>query len=176
MSEKINGLSKKTKKIIGILIIIIIGIIISLIFFSKINKKVIYINSYSNFAWGAEGYGYKIYSNGIIEEYDEHNSEAKLKRAKISKEELLQLKKLANSVEDDYIDSNSFAPNSYESIINAATEDAGVTEKKIYNNEEKKWITLSQSGDTVGHNDTEEAKKIIELTELLYKKYLKDNK
>ena len=46
----------------------------------------------------------------------------------------------------------------------------------IRNSKEKKWITLYQYSDTIGYNNTEETKEIIELTELLYEKYLEDNK
>ena len=66
-------------------------------------------------------------------------------------------------------------PNSFAGTMETMW-DAGITEKKIYNNKGKRWITLYQYGDTMGYNETSETKEIIELTELLYEKYLEDSK
>lgn len=179
MSKKTKKVSKKIKIIIGVLIIIVVGIIISLLLINKFKSKVIFINSHENYAWSPVSYGYKIYNNGIIEEYDEYDNEEELKRAKISNEELMKLKELADSVEADYTKKlnpqSILNPNSFAAAMEVMW-DAGVTEKKIYNNKEDKWITLYQYGDTMGYNNTEETKEIIELTEQLYEKYLKDNK
>lgn len=179
MSEKTKKLSKKIKIIIGVLIIIIVGIIISLLRINKINGIVIFINSHDNYAWAPVSYGYKIYDNGIIEEYNEYNNDKELKRAKISNEELAKLKELADSVEFKYTKKlnpeSILHPDSFAGAMKVMW-DAGVTEKKIYNSKKSKWITLYEYGDTMGYNDTEYTKEIIELTEQLYEKYLADNK
>lgn len=179
MSEKTKNLSKKIKIIIGVLIIIVVGIIISLLLINKVNGKVIFINSHDNYAWNPVSYGYKIYDNGIIEEYDEYNNDEELKRAKISNEELAKLKELADSVESKYTKKlnpqSILHPDSFAGAMEVMW-DSGVTEKKIYNSQKSKWITLYEYGDTMGYNDTEETKEIIELTEQLYEKYLADNK
>ena len=177
MSEKTKNLSKKIKILIVVLSIIAIAIIISLIL---INSKVIFINSYdgNHACWGTVSYGYKIYDNGIIEEYYEYNNDKELKKVKISKDELTKLKKLANSVESKYTKElnpeSILHPNSFKGSMEAMS-DAGVTEKKIYNNKKNKWITLYQFGYTMRYNDTEETKEIIELTEQLYEKYIENN-
>lgn len=179
MSEKTKNLSKKIKIVIGVLIITVVVIIISLILINKFNNKVIFINSHDNYAWEPVSYGYKIYDNGIIEEYDKYDNDDELKRAKISNEELTKLKELADSVESNYTKKlnpeSILHPNSFAGAMEVMW-DAGVTEKKIYNNKENKWITLYEYGDTMGYNNTEETKEIIELTEQLYEKYLEDNK
>lgn len=158
-----SSLSKKTKIII-IIILLIIGVIGLFLYHIK-NKQMLFINSYTNNSWGSVSRGYIIYANGKIEEYDVYNDDAELKKAKISKEELRELKSLANSINSNYVDRTN----------SANFFDAGLIEKKIYNSKEKKWILLYQSGDKNGYNDTEETEKIIELTQQLYKKYLQND-
>lgn len=175
--KKTTQLSRKTKIIIVILIII--SFIIGLILYNINNNQVIFVNSYENNAWAPESYGYRIYNNGTIEEYDNYDSDTELKRTKISNKDLKELKKLANSVNSNYInginpESLSHPENSINVILSEAS-DAGLTEKRVYNDKEEKWIILYQCGNTMGYNDTEETWKIIELTEQLYKKYLQDD-
>lgn len=160
-----------------ILTIFIIGIItIILINRKDTNKVAIFTHSHENYAWSHVSYGYTIYDDGTIKEYDNSNTDKELKIAKITDDELIQLKDLANLVDVNY--TSGVNP---ESILNPnsisggmiSMFDAGVTEKKIYNSKAKKWITLYKFGDTMGYNNTEETKEIIKLTDLLYKKYVK---
>lgn len=176
--KKASHLSRKAKIII-ILILLIISFVIGLFLYNINNNQIIFINSYENNAWVPVSYGYRIYANGTIEEYNNYDSDTELKRAKISNEDLKELKSLANSVNSNYINGinpeSLFHPANSITVILSEASDAGITEKKIYNDKEKKWIVLYQCGNIMGYNDTEETKKIIELTEQLYKKYLQDD-
>lgn len=177
--KKTSHLSRKTKIIIVILSLLIISFTIRLILYNINNNQIIFVNSYENNAWASHSYGYRIYANGTIEEYDNYDSDTELKKAKISNEDLKELKKLANSVNSNYIDGvnpeSLFHPANSTTVILSEASDAGLTEKKIYNGKRKKWIVLYQCGDIMGYNDTEETWKIIELTEQLYKKYLQSD-
>lgn len=176
--KKASHLSKKAKIII-ISILLIISFVIVLFLYNINNNQIIFINSYENDAWGPVSHGYRIYANGTIEEYNNYNSDTELKKVKINKEDLKKLKSLANSVNSNYIDGinpeSLFHSENSITVILSEASDSGLTEKKIYNNKEKKWILLYQCGDIMGYNDTEETKKILELTEQLYKKYLQDD-
>lgn len=177
--KKTRYLSRKAKIIMVISILLIMSFIIGLFLYNINNKQIIFINSYENNAWAPVSYEYRIYANGVIEEYDNNNSDTELKKAKISDEDLKKLKDLANSVNSNYI--NGINP---ESLLNpdslavtlGEASDVGLTEKKIYDGKERKWIVLYQYGNIMGYNDTEETKEIIELTEQLYIKYLQDDK
>ncbi len=166
------------KKIISIVIIIsiiiILEIIIVLLMKWKNTKAELFISSYDYPKMVS--YGYKIYVDGTIREYDINKSKEELKVAKIKNYELTQLKNLTNLVETNYIKGlnpiSKFYPNTpYGRIV--AVDDAGIEEKRIYKSVDKKWITLYKFGDEMGYNDTEETKRIIELTNQLEKKYLK---
>lgn len=177
--KKTSHLSRKTKIMIVILIlliILIISFIIGLILYNINNNQIIFVNSYENNAWAPASYGYRIYANGTIEEYDNYDSDTQLKKAKISNEDLKKLKKLANLVNSNYINGinpeSLFHPANSITVIFSEASDAGLTEKKVYNDKEEKWIVLYQCGNIMGYNDTEETWEIIELTEQLYKKYL----
>lgn len=176
--KKESHLSKKAKIII-ISILLIISFVIVLFLYNINNNQIIFINSHENNAWAPVSYGYRIYANGIIEEYNNYNSDTELKKAKLNKEDLKKLKSLANSVNSNYIDGvnpeSLFHSAKSITVILSEASDAGLTEKKIYNNKEKKWIVLYQCGNMMGYNDTEETWEIIELTEQLYKKYLQDD-
>ncbi len=163
-------MSKKTKIILGIICIIII-VTVSIFLYLNIkddinikNASILFESSYKNYAWGKQKYGYYIYSNGYIKQYDDYNKDKKLKSAKISREELSQLKELANMVEDKY--EKSSIPGTY---------DGGTFSKQIYNENLSKWIVLSKTGDSMGKNSTEESKRILELTNQLYDKYIKED-
>ena len=160
-------LSKKAKISLEIIICIIIISIISIVLYlnSKSNNNILFKSSYENYAWGARSYGYFIYFNGDIKEYDDYDNDRKLKSAKISNEELAQLKELASMVEDKYENDTSMGQ----------MFDAGISTEQIYNNKLSKWIVLSKYGDSMGRNSTETSKKILELTNQLYNKYLKEN-
>lgn len=155
---------KKKKKVILLMIAICMVIIIGLaIYLNKQNRTELYKNSYENAAWGQQNYGYIIYSDGTIEEFDYFNTDRELKKDKISKEELKNLKELANLVEDKYEKSTSMGP----------MMDAGYHKDEIYSQRLNKWIVLSTSGDSFGSNSTEESKKILELIKSIKNKYLK---
>lgn len=177
----------KTKKkkltngiIIGIIFSLIVGIIITINIVNKkeTNKVVIYKNSHENYAWSPVSYGYIIYDDGTIEEYDDYNTDNEINTAIINKDELTQLKDLANSIEDEYKEGinpeSVLNPNSLMGSMENMF-DAGITIKQIYNSKEQKWIKLYKFGDTMGFNNNEETKGIIELTNQLYKKYLGQN-
>lgn len=157
-------LSKKL--IIGIVIFLIIIIIMLLLYFKNSSSNVLFKSSYINHAWGYADYGYIIYENGVIQQYD--NSDEKrienLKKDKITKKELSQLKKLANKVEDKYKKKESNPP----------MQDAGISENIIYSNKLSKFVVLSRSGDLMENNFTETSIEILNLTEKLYNKYLND--
>ena len=107
-----------------VLLLLIILIILVLLYFNT-QKSVLFKSSYTNYAWGYANYGYIIYSNGIIQQYD-HSNEKRIenpKKDKITKEELNQLKKLSNKVEDKYENDNSGIP---------PMNDGGISEKAIY--------------------------------------------
>lgn len=155
------------RKILGIAVIIciiIISIISILLYFYSKDNNILFKYSYENYAWGARSYGYFIYSNGDIKEYDDYDNDSKLKSAKISKKELAQLIELSNMVEDKY-----------ENDTKWQMIDAGITIKQIYNSKLSKWVILSKSGDSNGRNSSETSQKILELTNQLYNKYLSKN-
>ena len=158
-------LSKTTKlSLLIIIFIIIILIILIAIYPNNRNNSILFKNSYENYAWGARNYGYYIYSNGNIKEYDDYDNKKKLKSAKISKEELNQLKELANIVEDKY----------EESASSFKLSDSGIFTKQIYNSKLSKQVVLSKKGDSAGNNLTETSQKILKLTDELYNKYLNE--
>ncbi len=157
-------------------ILIFLGIIIIVLTKWKNAKIPIFIHSYENYAWGHESNGYTIYDDGTIEEYDIYKAKEELKVAIITDDELTQLLHLANLVKENYVSDSD--PNYWLNPEGSKYRmlrwfDAGITEKKIYNNIDKKWITIYTNGDKMGYNDTEESKKIIEFTHLLNKKYIK---
>lgn len=97
------------KKLLFGIIIFSIAIIFSLIIFiiNKNNNHILFRCSYENHAWGSKHYGYIIYSNGKIEEFDSYNEDKELKKAKISKEELKELTRLLLLVKDEYHENTS---------------------------------------------------------------------
>ena len=127
------------------------------------DNNILFKFSYQNYAWAKIDRGYYIYYNGDIKEYDKYDSGIKLKATKISKEELSQLEELASIVEDKYEEGYSFMV------------DGGTSTKEIYNKKLAKWIVISQSGDSMGKNSTEAGKKISELTDQIYDKYLEED-
>lgn len=176
--KKTRHFSKKVKIIIGISILLIMSSIIGLFLYNINNNPIIFINSHENNAWTPVSYGYKIYANSTIEEYDNYNNATEFKKAKISDEDLKKLKNLANSVNSNYINGinpeSLLHPDSFAATFGEGS-DAGLIEKKIHNDKEKNWILLYQYGNIMGYNDTKETKEIIELTEQLYIKYLQDD-
>ncbi len=157
-------ISKKLKIIFCVTMFIIAIILALLIFVINKSNTILFQASYINNAWSYTDYGYIIYANGIIEEYD-HSSEKRIenpRKAKLTKEELNELKQLAAKVEDKYEKDTS----------GLRIFDVGVIKKSIYSNKLSKMIVLSRSGDTTGKNSTETSEKILNLTSQLYTKYL----
>lgn len=162
-------MQSKYKKIIFFLILVIFLtlLIFFLFLYSHISKNtdnssILFKSSYDNHAWNPTSYGYYIYSNGVIKEFDEYDTEKKLKSAKINKIELTQLQKLANIVEDKYTPD----PNGPQFW------DSGTRTRQIYNSNLSKWIILYKDGDSMGENLTETSQEILTLTSKLYDKYL----
>ena len=114
--------------------IIIIGIILFIAIIIFILKFCILYKFYAvNYAWGEyHGYIY-IFSNGLYIDYYNHSGEKNFKKAKISKEELKQLKNLAKNLEDKYEEDNSIRMN-----------DAGQHTEKIFNRKKFRWILLRE--------------------------------
>ena len=165
------------KKIISLVIIISIIVVLEIIVVLLKNPKAeLFISYHYNSPWVRGSNGYKIYNDGRIEEYNTEKTKTELKVAKITNYELTQLKKLAMLVRTNYIEGlnpiSKFYPNSPYGRLGAVA-DSGIEEKRIYKSAVKKWITLYKFGDEMGYNDTEETKRIIELTNQLEKKYLK---
>lgn len=152
-------LSKKSIFLFGIILLCII--ILTIIFFKHKNNSILFKSTYMNGAWEPTSYGYFIYSNGIIKEYDDYNKDKELKSAKLTVEELNQLKELANKVKDKYEKNEKFQ-----------MFDAGISSQQIYSQRLGRWIVLSNSGDTNGSNNTEISKEILNLIETIYNKYL----
>lgn len=150
----------KRKKIVLLSMAIIIAFVIILLLFIFIQgtKEELFIKSYQNYAFAPQNYGYIIYSDGTIKEYDKYHYNKNLKKARITNEELVELKELANKVKDEYKkdDKTNYA-------------DMGSSTTKIYNSQTKKWIILD---DWIGSNNSEEAQKINKLIARLYQKYL----
>lgn len=164
-------ISKKAKIFLRIILCIIILTVISIFVYLNIkdnintkNASILFESSYQNYAWKYQSYGYYIYSNGYIKEYDDYDNNKKLKSAKISEEELAQLKELAKTVEDKY-----------EKSTIPGTRDGGTFTKRIYNENLSKWVILSKFGDSMGNNPTETSEEILKLTDQLYEKYLKED-
>ena len=88
-------------------------------------------SSYSNYAHKETHYGYYIYSNGVISEFDEYDKERNLKSAMLTNEELVLLKELSNIIQNEFVEK----PN--------MMQDAGTATKKIYSEKLSKWVLLS---------------------------------
>lgn len=157
---------KKSRIIILIVVILIICAIAGAIFYiDKKGKEPLFKYSYENHTWEDTKNGYIIYFNGTIELYDENNKE-NTKKQKLTKDEIKQLKELANSVEDEYQE--------YDTEIMGAG--LGTSVDEIYSRRLKKWITISRMEDDGkgGGNLTDKGEEILNLAGELYKKYLED--
>jgi len=154
----------KNQKIVLISIIFIVVVIGIVLYLKEQVNSPLFRSSYENYAWGARSYGYVIYSNGTIKEYDDYDKEKELKKGKISREELEKLKNLANSVKNEYKKDSS----------GMRIFDAGVSTKEVYSERLGRWIVLSKWGDIIGSNSSEESQEILKLTEELYDKYLSE--
>lgn len=167
ISYKVNILMKvvvfikKEKKLVLISILILVVLVtVSLLFISfNYYKEELLSDTYANYNFG-EKYGTIIYSDGTIKEFDDYNHFKKKKKDKITEEELTELKQLANKVKkDDYKEKDDDF---------LRIPDMGGFTTKIYNNQSKEWIILSDSS---GSNTSEESQKILKLLIELKKKY-----
>ena len=161
-SNESSVFMKKRKKLvlISMVIIVVLVIVLLLFIFLKCNKEELFIHSYENYAFAPTNYGYIIYSDGTIKEYDDYHHRKNLKKQKITEEELAELKVLANKVKKDQYKKDDNRTN---------LSDMGSSTTKIYNSQSKEWIILY---DWIGSNNSEESQKIRKLTVELYQKYL----
>lgn len=162
-------LSKKIKLLLFFTILIIILILLFFYLNSKNKGEILFESSYHNNAWGPEEYGYYIYLNGVIEEFDKYDKSKKLKSGKITDEELNQLKELANAIEDqEENQEEKNDKNELNSLIVYDSEpyDIGSYTQSIYNDRLGKWVSL---------NSSETSQKISELTNYLNDKYLSED-
>ena len=135
--------------------------------------RVIAEKSYINYAWGFQYKGEAILNDGTIVKWsylgsriDSHflqkemieqsnwiinNSDIKIE--KVSNKDLKDLNKYINKIQNQF---------EYESSQGA---DLGANCVKIYNYEEGEIFELSQTGDWVGNNNSEDAKKCLQLIE-----------
>ena len=154
-----------------IIIIIIIASIIATIYLvnreSKNTEELLFKSEYINDSWGYQNYGYVIYSNGKIQQFNNSTNakDQNLKKAKLTKEELKRLIELSSNVidnlevEEDKSSSNFF--------------DIGTSKTQVYNQKLGEWIILNQSdSQRTIKNNTDVAKEIMELTSQLKSKYL----
>lgn len=128
---------------------------------SNLHKEELFIHSYLNNSSTYESYGYIIYDDGTIEEYDSVNKNRDLKKLKITAEELDKLKDLSTRVKDEFVIDTSMI-----------LYDSGMTTNQIYNSQTQEWILLSMWGDTIGSNSSKEAQAITLFINELYQKYL----
>ena len=144
-----------------ILIVVAVIAVIIFIIIKTQDKDVIFVNKYTNYANGRVEFGYYIYSNGIIQEFDNRKENSELKQKKIDKQELQKLKQLINSIEDKY---KKFEKDSrwHNSAI-----DVGITMKGVFKKENEIVLLNGE-----GSNSSQESAEIIKLTGELCKKYL----
>ena len=146
------------KKIIISIMIVIITILSITIVFNTYNSKVLFQAIGQSWSQGYHSWGYIIRFNGVIERQD---SQELISKAKIiGKEELNQLKELANKVEDSYY------------IVKEKLTvdiDRGSITYQVYSKRLSKWVVLSSED---AKNSTDTSSEILELTNKLYNKYL----
>lgn len=156
--------------ILGIIILVLVLFFIDKNFINKSNQysylsndaNMIYKHTYKNYAWSTQEHYFIIYKDGTILDYKNYNGETEYKIDKIKKEELQELKNLANKIEDNFTPSDSHL------------EDGGNNIKEIYNETLNKWVILSKFGDTNGKNETLNSKLIIDLVNKLEDTYLEE--
>ena len=135
------------------------------------SPKLLAVNSYSNYAWSVNFSGTAIFSDGSIYTWQENSNskikkydintteglekfileEGKLNKQTVSDNDLKNLKKYINLVEDDI-------------KITYPGADMGTSTTYIIN-EKGKEITLKCSGDSEGKNKTEASKKLLNIIE-----------
>lgn len=125
----------------------------------NIEENILFEFSFENHSWQPKNYGYKIYLNGTIEGYDKYD-ESKNKSATITNDELQQLKKYADTIEDSYQSNND------------RNYDAGSAIYQVYNSKLGKWIIVKKGGVVTGTNDSDVSDKLVEFADSLYNKYL----
>lgn len=155
---------EKVSKLILIILaisILLLAITVPLIIFNKNSEEqILFKFSYENNSWKSKKYGYNIYFNGTIESYDKYD-ESKNKSAQITNEELEQLKKYADAIDDKYKSNND------------RNYDAGKSIYQVYNSELAKWIIVKKGGVVTGVNESKLSEKLVDFVDELYNKYLK---
>ena len=153
------------KKIIISIIIAVIIILSIIIILNTYNSKILFKMTREGWSNGYICRGYTIDSWGVIEEYDVQNKNDKLKTAKISKEELNKLNELIDKVKDSYEENEKMF----------LCCDWGSIKYEIYSHNLSKWVLLSSEDDIKrGKNLSDASEEILELTDKLYNKYIKE--
>ena len=171
-------MKKALKRYFRMVLFCFIIIIISL-FLLKItinsNNDIIFKEEYTNDAWSHNDYGYYIYKDGTIKQYDNSKPKvySKLNEAKISKDELKELIKLAKTINDEIkiIDTKN---GSLLDRMSATAYDAGMTQYSVYSDNLAKFILLREASPTPKINTSDNTEKLLNYTDTLYNKYLND--
>lgn len=156
------------KKVISILSVsfIIIALIILCVVFNVVNKnkesnllfKRVYTDS-SSFVHSEKGIN--IYDDGTIESIELYPVDKVLYVGKISKNELKDLKKLANGIAEEST-----------SVIDLSMPNGGTAKAEIYNLKLGKWILLYEYKDISIKNNSNETDLIINYVQKLIEKYI----
>ena len=110
-------------------------------------------------------YGFYIFNDGKIKEYDDYDKSRKLKKEQLAEEEIHRLYELSTLVQDVFITDKK-----------SQILDRGISTSQIYNRELSKWILLSSTGDSNGRNHTQISNEILELINEITQKYLDNEK
>ena len=164
----------KKRLIIILLIILVVAVMAVSFIVSRNNKdiselKVIAEKSYINYAWGVQYEGEAILSDGTIVKWSNYDTypllqemteksnwiinNSDIKIEKVSNKDLKELNQYISKIKDEF---------KYEGSQGA---DMGSNCVKIYNYEEETILKLSEQGDNVGKNNSEEAKRCLDLIE-----------
>jgi len=164
----------KKRLIIILLIILVVAVIAVGLIISRKNKdirglRVIAEKSYINYAWGVQYKGEAILNDGTIVKWSNYDSypspqnmieksnwiinNSDIKIEKVSNKDLKELNQYISKIQDEF---------EYEGSQGA---DMGVSSVKIYNYEKETILKLSETGDWVGKNNSEEAKRCLDLIE-----------
>ena len=110
-------------------------------------------------------YGFYIFNDGKIKEYDDYDKSRKLKKDQLDEEEIQKLYELSTLVKDEF-----------ETDKSVPIHDIGISTTQIYNEKLSKWVMLTSGGDSLGRNSTKESEEILDLIKKITKKYLDDEK
>jgi len=163
------------KRLLIIMLIILVAVVVAICWIVSTknknisNLRVIVEKSYINYAWGFQYKGEAILNDGTIvkcNKYDLNSlsddikeqsnwiiNNSDIKIEKVSNKDLKKLNQYISEIKDEF---------EYEGSQGA---DMGANCVKIYNYEEKTILKLSEQGDNVGKNNSEEAKRCLDLIE-----------